>query len=146
MRRRTFERALEAYGQGYSSGEFDLEGIIEDVMDASDASANDIRWGNRVDEKEGAARKFFGIPRDDDVYMILDTTLFGSCKVGLALCTSGICMKDEDGTVRSIGWGEFGNGMDFSYESGTLVIDGSKFFSSDGECVNDVLEQVSRAL
>ena len=128
--------------EDYTDGTFDLEEIIARVMGAPEVYATSTLWGDNVSEKEDAARKFFGIPRDDDVYLILDTTIFGSCKVGLAITTTGLCMKDEDGAARVIDWDEFVSDVTFSYDDGTLEIDGSKFFSTDGDYIFDILELV----
>ena len=138
-------RVQSAFTQGGDDGSFDLEAIVANVMNPVRNELIGSLWGARVEEKARAARKFFGIPRDDSIYYILDTTVFGSCKVGLAFATSGIHMKDEDGAVRCIGWDELHDQTNFSYGGGTLYIDGSEFFSSDGEYVVDVLNSVRAA-
>ena len=121
---------------------YDLSGIVEDVMDSSGVTPGSTVWGDSLSEKEDDARQHFAIPRDDEVFLVLDTTLFGSCKVGLALTTSGVCMRDEDGAVRRVEWYELRDGADFSYGGGTLTIDDSKFFSADGEYIYKILNEV----
>ena len=131
--------------EGDEDGGVDLEAIVASVMEPVRGQLIGSLWGAEVEQKSGAARKFFGIPHDDYIFYILDTTIFGSCKVGLAFATSGIHMKDEDGAVRCVGWDELHDETNFSYGGGTLYIDGSEFFSSDGEYVVDVLNSVRAA-
>ena len=53
------------------------------------------------------ARKYFGVPAEDRIYMVFDATIFGSCKEGLALCSSGIYFETSSfGGPSSLSWDE----------------------------------------
>ena len=102
---------------------------------------SDVLWGPKVSKKEEAARKYFGIPKDDKVWLILDTTLFGSCKVGFALCTSGMHAHDERGKDMHLSWQRFVNAT-LDNDGNTLVVDGKRFIATGA--VDDLLRLMHR--
>lgn len=87
---------------------FDFEQFFQDAYDEyvdDESDLSDAYFGDRLDDnpdKIDAAVKHFGIDDDDadEVYCVVDTTIFGSCKVGFAVTVSGVYMVDEDGTLR----------------------------------------------
>lgn len=102
---------------------------------------SDVLWGPKVSKKEEAARKYFGIPKDDKVWLILDTTLFGSCKVGFALCTSGMHAHDERGKDMHLSWQRFIHAT-LDNDGNTLVVDGKRFIATGA--VDDLLRLMQR--
>lgn len=53
------------------------------------------------------AQKHLQIPPDDDAFMIYDGTVFGSCKIGFALCTSGFYYRDDEKQRGMIPYDDF---------------------------------------
>ena len=104
-------------------------------------SLSDVLVGPKVSKKEAAARKYFGIPKGDEVWLILDTTLFGSCKVGFALCTSGMHAHDERGKDAHLSWQKVATAT-LEDDSGTLVVDGKRFVAAGS--VDDLLKLLRR--
>lgn len=49
--------------------------------------------------KEQKSRMSFPIPSDEEIYALIDSTVLGSCKTGLAVCTSGIIWKNDWATA-----------------------------------------------
>lgn len=120
-----------------------VEQIIQSFMKTlPGGSMSDVLWGSKVAKKEEAARKYFGIPKGDAVWLILDTTLFGSCKVGFALCTSGMHAHDERGKDAHLSWQKVAKAT-LETDGGTLVVDGNRFVAS-GEA--DDLMQLFRRI
>ena len=54
-----------------------------------------------------AARKHFNIPDSDNIYLVYDSTLFGSCKKGFALTSSGLYINDDAEVI--LHWDAFKN-------------------------------------
>ncbi|WP_298845907.1 hypothetical protein [Clostridium sp.] len=52
-------------------------------------------YGNIPDKKLNNAILNFPIPLEDEVIALIDSTIFGSCKNGLAVCMSGIYWKND---------------------------------------------------
>lgn len=52
-----------------------------------------------------SARKHFNIPAGDNIYMVYDSTLFGSCKKGFALTNNGMYINDDQEVHLT--WDEF---------------------------------------
>jgi hypothetical protein len=60
--------------------------------------------------KLNKVRQNFEIPSEDDVLFVYDGTLFGSSKLGFALCQSGIYWKNDWTTptkINYLAWSEF---------------------------------------
>ena len=119
-----------------------VEQIIQSFMKTlPDGSVDDVLWGSKVSQKEEAARKYFGVPKGDAVWLILDTTLFGSCKVGFALCTSGMYAHDERGEDARLSWQKVAKAV-LEDDDGTLVVDGNRFIASGD--VDDLIQLFRR--
>lgn len=85
-----------------------------------------------------AAHKYFRIPDSDEIYLILDSTLFHNCKEGFAVCDSGIFYNRlNPGYIR---WEEF---KDLSIKGGLATIALGKLKFS---CEVDEAKHVSAAL
>lgn len=78
-------------------------------------------------KKHDAARKYFGsLPEDEEIYLVYDATIFGSCKKGFALCQGGFYYETTIGSGH-FSWEEFiDNEISYS-EDYTLTINGVKF-------------------
>ena len=119
-----------------------VEQIIQSFMKIlPSGSMSDVLWGLKVSKKEAAARKYFGVPKGDAVWLILDTTLFGSCKVGFALCTSGMYAHDERGEDARLSWQKVAKAV-LEDDDGTLVVDGNRFIASGD--VDDLIQLFRR--
>ncbi len=105
---------------------------VDDESDLSDAYFADRLEDNR--DKVDAAVKHFDIDKDDadEVYCVVDTTIFGSCKVGFAVTVSGIYMVDEDGASAFIDWDDYDE-CRIDQRGGKLIIDGHPFIMSNVE-------------
>lgn len=124
-----------------------VEQVIQSFMKTlPDGSMDDVLWGSKVSQKEEAARKYFGVPKGDAVWLILDTTLFGSCKVGFALCTSGMHAHDERGKDAHLSWREVAKAR-LETDGGTLVVGGNRFVTSgDVDDLTQLFRRIQKEL
>lgn len=129
VRPRRVEETTSAQASGTAWGA-DLEGCIRSFMKGLPAGSLDsVLWGAQVARKEAAAREHFAIPADEEVWLILDTTIFGSCKVGFALCGDGMHYRDEHGERGRLGWKRFAS-CTLADDDGTLLVDGKHFVTT----------------
>lgn len=105
---------------------------VDDESDLSDAYFADRLEDNR--DKVDAAVKHFDIDKDDadEVYCVVDTTIFGSCKVGFAVTVSGVYMVDEDGDSAFVDWDDYDD-CRIERSGGKLIIGGHPFIMSSDE-------------
>ncbi len=115
-----------------------LDMLVTMAEEAEVGEITDVVYANFIEnhKKLQAARTHFQIPADDDVYLIYDGTVFGSCKKGFALTTSGVHYNDEDNHLGSYTWEEFMEN-DVSYASGELFMGEARFI-----CGTAVAEQL----
>lgn len=118
---------------------FDFEEFFQDAYDDLDDAdvLSDAFYGDRLDDnhqKVDQAVKRFGIDDDDadEVYFVLDTTILGSCKVGLAVTVSGIYLVDEDGDSGFLDWDDYAD-CDIERDGGRMTIGGHPFIMSSSE-------------
>ncbi len=80
-----------------------LRSIISklDIHEAGDETGTPITKGWLLQK----ARKNLGIPASENVYLIHDDTIFGTCKKGFAICESGMYSRRKQN--RHIPWAEF---------------------------------------
>lgn len=133
--------------------EFDFEEFFDDF--ASELNEDDeyeFFVGTDLETAKGktkieGAKKYFGVEDDEDIYLVLDTTVFGSCKVGLACCTSGIYMKDEDGDQCFLNWEDFAS-CELEVDGGRLTICNSPFITqaTEAELLYDLFDELQDAL
>ena len=116
---------------------------MDDESDLSDAYFADRLEDNS--DKISAAVKHFDIDEDDadEVYCIVDTTIFGSCKVGFAVTVSGVYMVDEDGDSAFVDWDDYDD-CRIERNGGKLIIDGHPFIMSSDEA--KIMARVMRDL
>lgn len=138
---------------GETRGELDLEEFFEAfARKIGPKESYEFFVGNGLKTGKGktkidGSRKYFGVEDDEDVYLVLDTTIFGSCKVGFACCTSGIYMKDEDGDQCFFNWEDFSE-CELEREGGNLRIGGCPFItqSAEAELLYDLFDELQEAL
>ncbi len=112
----------------------DLEEWFQDYYDNCDTSefGSDLQFGDDLTEKKiGQAVKNFNIDDDDaeSVYLVLDTTFLGSCKVGFALTDSGMYYIDENDASGFMDWDTFDDAR-LQTDGGTLKIKRLKFITT----------------
>lgn len=145
--------AVDDVEEGETGEEFDLEEFFDDFATELDADESyEFFVGTDLETTKGrskiaGSRKYFGVEDDEEVFLVLDTTLFGSCKVGLACCTSGIYMKDEDGDQCFLNWEDFSE-CELERDGGKLYVDGSPFItqSAEAELLFDLFDELQDAL
>lgn len=136
--------------EAYDADEFDEEDDDEEVFDFQEFfeeaydtyvddrdDLSDCYFGKRLDDngfKKDAAIKHLGVDEDDEdeIWCIVDTTIFGSGKVGFAMTTSGIYYVDEDGEQGFIDWDEFDESH-ITRDGGAIKFCGHKFILSSDE-------------
>lgn len=144
-----------ADGAGEAAGVRDGRSIEEIVDDfASTLSAKDeyeFLVGTDLDtgkgkKKQQAARKYFDIGSSPEIYLVLDTTIMGSGKVGFALCEDGFYCKDEDGDVGYLNWEDFAD-VRIETDDGTIEIGGYPFHTQEEEAdlLFDLLCDIQKA-
>lgn len=118
-----------------TSTDFDPETFFDDFANELDADDDyDFLIGIDLETDKGrkkikAATKYFNIDNDEEIYLILDSTIFGSCKTGFACCESGIYMMDEDGDECYLAWEDFAD-ADLEKQGTKLLISNSPFITT----------------
>lgn len=79
------------------------------------------------------ARANYKIPKSEDIFLIYDSTVFGTCKKGFAICTTGLYYNDKE--VGYIEWKDFKN-MTLSYGITGLKIGKTISFITDKDAKN----------
>ncbi|MBD8067467.1 helix-hairpin-helix domain-containing protein [Bacillus sp. PS06] len=71
--------------------------FIEGIFEICDQYINDSWYvGEAIPEKKlRNVIKEFPIPPDEEVLAVVDCTMFGSCKIGLAICTGGMFVNND---------------------------------------------------
>jgi hypothetical protein len=131
---------------------FDFEEFFQDFYDehVDEDDLSDAYFADRLEdnpEKIAQAVKYFEIEDEDDadeVYCVVDTTIFGSGKVGFAVTVSGIYMKDEDGDTAFIDWDAYDDDCDIERDGGKVTIGGHPFVMSSDEA--KIVARMMRAL
>lgn len=136
----TAAAASEDFDEDDDEEAFDFEGFFQGAYDEyvdDDSDLSDAYFAERLEDNRAkikAAVEHFDIDDDDadSVYMVVDTTIFGSCKVGYAVTCSGLYMVDEDGDSAFIDWDEYEE-CDIERDGGRLEIGGHPFIMSSDE-------------
>ena len=95
-------------------------------------------------KKEKNARKNFDIPLSEKMYLVCDTTVFGGCRKGLAICSSGFYFYE--GKKGYIAWKNFKN-IPVSVGLGGLHL-GDMIFNTanDGKRICQILNTIQSFL
>jgi len=111
----------------------DLEEFFDDFIDSLDDDDDDRDYsvGVELESGKGARRfergcKYFEIDDGVTVYLVLDTTLMGSGKIGFAIGDDGFYCRDEDGDVGYLNWDDFDEAR-IEVEGTNLTVAGYKF-------------------
>ncbi len=124
------------------SSQAGVSGIVESYASHLPEDAwYETYWGKTLSKKLDAARKHFRIPSDEKVSLILDTTILGSCKVGLALCDTGIFFNDERGKRESLTWKQV-KPLEIAFDGSALTIGEYRFLSQDGEELSGLIKEL----
>lgn len=132
------EAAYELYEE--DGTRFDLADFFyreyDELVGDGDALACSY-FAKRLEDDQAKARaavRRFGIEGEDadEVSFVLDTTVFGTCKKGLAVTPSGIYLVDEAGKRAFLDWDDFA-ACKVSRVNDTLTIAGHPFIMSRDE-------------
>ena len=130
---------------------FDFEQFFQDAYDEyveDESDLSDAYFAERLEDnrsKVRAAVEHFGIDDDDadEVYCVVDTTIFRSCKVGFAVTVSGVYLVDEDGDSAFVDWDDYDE-CRIERDGGKLIIGGHPFIMSSDEA--KIMARVMRDL
>lgn len=120
---------------------FDVGGFISRFMNERGGSIEGVLWGDEVQEKERVARKRFDVKKKDKVFLIFDASRSGRCTKGLAVTSSGVYLRDDDGDNGNLKWDEFDD-YDCGYRRGMLVVTNYPITSPDGEPIAELLDDI----
>lgn len=116
----------------------DFEEFFNDEYESLDdpGRLSDLFFGPRLDQnpnKRQQAKANLHVDEDtDDIYFVLDSTMFGSCKKGIAITSEGAYVVDEDSDSAYYDWDEFDDET-VSRDGGTLYLGGYRFVISEFE-------------
>ncbi|MBQ7169557.1 MAG: zinc ribbon domain-containing protein [Synergistaceae bacterium] len=124
-----FNGTLEQESDGGNSG--DTDKIIRACHCVQFGSGTSCEVGDPVltpknSKKLAKAKAHFRIPDSDDVYFIYDSTVFGSCEHGFAVCSSGVYYSGDFEGAEHLDWDDY---EDAAITGGTMSvsINGSNF-------------------
>lgn len=121
--------------------EGDLKQFFQDFYESLDAEDRmeldkDLYFAGFLQshkKKETQARQYFFVGEDNtqSIYLVLDTTMLGSGKKGLAITDRGIFYHDDGNHDGYMGWDEFAKAK-FKRTSGRVEFnDGNPYFITD---------------
>lgn len=128
-------------------------GFIENIKTiCSKYSAVGYYFMDDIPEKKiKNASMTFPIPIDEQVIALIDATVFGSCKSGLAVCLGGIYWRNDwtKGTLKKrYTWEEFAK-VELSEEDNSIKFEKGVYFDTSGasmkrEFILNLLWELSR--
>ncbi|MBQ1839774.1 MAG: hypothetical protein II128_00370, partial [Atopobiaceae bacterium] len=101
--------------------------------------------GSSLSRKLDQAARNFGIPKGESAFLILDATIFGTCKAGLALCSKGIYLRDTTGVQDAIAWTKLPSTR-LAADAQSLTIGKHKIVTVDGVPVGKLLATIQKAI
>lgn len=101
--------------------------------------------GSSLSRKLDQAARNFGIPQGESAFLVLDATIFGTCKAGLALCSKGIYLRDTAGAQDAIGWTKL-PATKLAADAQSLTIGKHKIVTMDGVAVGKLLATIQKAI
>lgn len=72
------------------------------------------------------AKQYFAIGADEDIYLIFDATILGSCKKGFAVCTTGLYYCADGHNAYVISWNQF-KSVEIRKKAGNIFIGNAEF-------------------
>lgn len=95
-------------------------------------------------KKYSIARRNFNIPDEDDIFLIYDSTVFGSCEKGFAICTSGIYYCQN---VRGyLDWAQFSKQNITCGFTGLKLANETFSMGTDGKNISIILNTIKEHL
>lgn len=108
-------------------------GIVHNCINKHAANSAYILMGDKLDKTNRRYRSAyleFRIPPNEECYLILDATVFGTCKAGFAVCAGGVYFKPNAGDTslgtQFLPWNEFIH-TKVTVEGGNLLFDHAGF-------------------
>lgn len=102
-------------------------------------------YGSGIARKDRLARGNFRIPSGEELYLILDTSLLGTCRTGLALGSKGIYFVDDRGRGGGIGWNSI-KSYKLACSNTVLAIGDYRFTSYDSAVLGKLLAEIQARL
>lgn len=127
-----------------STGAVTLEQFINSYM-ASQGSLTDTVFGSNLPKREASVRNLLSIPSSDPVYLAAEVSVLLAGKVALALCESGVRLRDLSGKVAQIPWKNL-KSTKVSSQGTTLVIGSYKLAFHDAAKLAGLLTQIQSKL
>lgn len=124
-----------------------LEKLIESYMSQLPGGGlSETLWGRYIPTKEEAARTYFQIPASEKVRLILDASIFGTCKAGFALCDQGgLYFRDDRGQCGHMDWKDFKNAQ-LACNSTLFAIGDHRFLCRNGQYLGQLLLQIQACI
>ena len=122
-----------------------LEQFIQSYMKQASGRFRQTVWGSNVAKKEMAARTYFGIPAQEKVLLITDSSGMNTCKAGLAFCQAGIYLRDNRGTKGVLPWKDLPK-CRLQYGPNALVMANCQFVTADGAELCKLLQEIASRL
>ena len=101
----------------------------------------DTVWGSNLAKMEAAARSLLAIPANDKVYLVSMVSVLLRGKVALALCDSGLRLRDVNGNVGVLAWKDFA-AVRIASQGTTLAIGNSQLAFHDAALLASLLGQI----
>lgn len=128
-------------------GHDDLRSVIDDFSEGTD-NFYDFSFvcGPKLEEKKGKKKlkqgiENFGAKDAGEIYLVEDSTVFGSCKKGFLIADDGIYLVDQDGTADYYDWSRFDEAK-LSHSDSELSIDSHQFITQQAQMLGSLLESL----
>ena len=136
----------QAQPQPQAQGTLDVSAILTAwVNSLGRTSLSQTYLGSSLSRKLDQAARNFGIPKGESAFLILDATIFGTCKAGLALCSKGIYLRDTTGVQDAIAWTKLPSAR-LAADAQSLTIGKHKIVTVDGVPVGKLLATIQKAI
>jgi hypothetical protein len=136
----------QAQQQAPTQGTLDVSAILTAwVNSLGGARLNQTYLGSSLSKKLDQAARSFGIPKGESAFLVLDATIFGTCKAGLALCSKGIYLRDTAGAQDAISWTKL-PATKLGADAQSLTIGKHKIVTVDGIAVGKLLATIQKAI
>ena len=119
--------------------------IVSYLSGLKAGTLTDSVWGNSLSAKLPSARSLLSIPANDEVYLYSEVQVLFRGKVALALCASGLRMRDVSGTVRQIAWKDLRSHR-IAAQGTTLAIGNYQLAFHDAAVLAQLLTQIQSKL
>ena len=132
--------------QPQTQGTLDVSAILTAwVNSLGGTSLSQTYLGSSLSRKLDQAARNFGIPKGESAFLVLDATIFGTCKAGLALCSRGIYLRDTAGAQDAISWTKLPSTQLAANAQG-LTIGKHRIVTVDGIAIGKLLATIQKAI